>query len=276
MQDMMRIMTFNIRQDKGNDGLDNWVHRKDHAASMLDFHRVDVCGMQEAMINQVKDLEKRLPDYDWIGVGREDGAKEGEYAPIFYNRNLLEVMEQGTFWLSETPELCGSIGWDADCTRIASWGHFINKETGKAFWLINTHLDHMGQVARLKSVALLFDKIQSFESSEPIILMGDFNAVVSSDVYAALTSEVNGLADTAVMSRSKSHGPSFTFHGFKGNDLMTLDQRRRGGDRELLSPIDYIFVNNEVDVLHHGVLADQWDGRFPSDHMPVVADVIMK
>jgi len=258
-------MSFNIRYDNPSDGLNAWENRKDLVAKTISFHDVDICGLQEVLDHQLQNLAELLPEYEWIGVGRDDGAKEGEYAHIFYRSERLQLLESGFFWLSETPEIAGSFGWDAACTRIVTWGKFSTRTTHEEFYFFNTHFDHRGQMAREKSAALLLEEIESKTSFEPVFVTGDFNCTDKDKPYSILTSAQNegsSLQDTQFLSQNGHYGGTQTFNGFNPD----------------LRPnhiIDFIFVRHTGPVLSHGIIADRWDGRFVSDHYPVLAEVIV-
>lgn len=261
----LNIMSFNIRYDNPNDGKNVWANRKDLVAQTISFHEVDILGLQEVLDHQLQNLTEMLPEYDWIGVGRDDGAKEGEYAPVFFRSGHLELLENGFFWLSETPEIAGSFGWDAACTRIVTWGKFSIRTTGKEFYFFNTHFDHVGKVAREKSAELILEKIESMTSFEPVIVTGDFNCTNMDKPYFILTSAQNkgtSLKDTQTLSQNGHYGGTQTFNGFNP----TLRPNHT---------IDFIFVRNIGPVLSHGIIADLWDGRFVSDHYPVLAKVVV-
>ena len=264
----LRIMSFNIRYDNPGDGDDAWPHRKDIAASMIRFHGADIAGLQEALKHQVDDLAERLPEYAWFGVGRDDGREAGEYMAVFYRKDRLELLEQATFWLSETPEKPG-MGWDAACNRVVTWGHFSDRATGKTFYHFNTHFDHRGETARRESAKLLLTQIREIAGNAPITVTGDFNAQPSSEPIVIITGGLAGdastkLIDSRTVSRHGHHGPSGTWSGFTSAG--------KPGDE----PIDYVFIKNKVTVLQHGTLSDTFDGRFPSDHMPVLAVVTIQ
>jgi len=261
----LNIMSFNIRYDNPGDGLNAWGNRKDIVAQTISFHDVDICGLQEVLDHQLQDLVGILPEYDWIGVGREDGAKKGEYTPVFFRSDRLQLLESGFFWLSETPEIAGSFGWDAACTRIVTWGKFSMRPTDMEFYFFNTHFDHVGQVAREKSAELLLEKIESMIFLEPVFVTGDFNCTNKDKAYSILTSgqgEKSKLQDTQILSQNGHYGGTQTFNGFN----------------QVLRPnfiIDFIFVRHTGSVLNHGIFADRWDGRFVSDHYPVYAEVVI-
>lgn len=278
----VRTMTFNIRQENDIDGENGWSYRKEKVSSMIKFHHVDIVGMQEAFYSQIEDLTRLLPEYDYIGVGREDGHKLGEFVPIFYKKDKYELLDSGFFWLSENPDISGSIGWDAACERVTTWGKFLDKQQEQTFYFFNTHFDHVGKVAVVESAYLILDKIKELTDDNPIILTGDFNDISTSEAYKTLISKVdktgksidNFLVDTESISENGHHGPSFTFHDFMANKLFVKEERLSMEDSyDFLAPIDFIFVNKYIKVLTHGILADNWDGKFPSDHMPIVSDI---
>lgn len=261
-----RVMSFNIRLNTAGDGPNAWPYRKDLVASMLHLHRPDVVGLQEALPAQVDDLAARLPDFAWVGVGRDDGARQGEFAAIFYRRSRLTLLDQGTFWLSETPDVPGSLGWDAACIRIATWAKVRDTATDTTFFFYNTHFDHRGEKARNESARLLLKDAYMRAGATPVVVVSDLNCDEGAPAYRLLTGGTVDiplrLQDAKVHSALPHHGPSGTFHAFTG---------------ELRERIDYIFVSECIYVLRHATLADYWDGRrYPSDHMPVLADVALK
>jgi endonuclease/exonuclease/phosphatase family metal-dependent hydrolase len=264
----IRVMSFNIRYNNPADGENAWPNRKDMVASMIQFYETDLVGIQEALKEQMDDLAKLLPNYEWLGVGRDDGKKAGEYSAILYRQDRLADLQHGTFWLAETPEIAGSMGWDAACVRIVTWAKFQDLKTGKAFYHFNTHFDHIGEKARHESAKLLLQKIGEITKGEPVIVTGDFNATENSLAYEMLTkggiddnpqSLSRPLIDAKNVSTHAHHGPNWTFHGFE----TAVDRPR----------IDYIFISKNVQVERHGVLSDRWNGRYPSDHLPVLAEL---
>lgn len=251
------VMTFNIRLNLPSDGDNAWPNRKDRAASMVQFYEPDLLGVQEAFKGQVQDLAMRLPAYDWVGVGRDDGQEAGEYMAIFYLKSRFKVLEGNTFWLSEHPERPG-LGWDAAYNRVVTWARFEDQLTGHEFYHFNTHFDNEGAVARHESAKLLLNKMISIGGKIPLILTGDFNCFPDSEPHEILTGS-SLLADSRLISQSPHHGPTRTMNRF---DLASLNTKE--------PPIDYIFVTPQFSVLKHGTLSDTFDGYFPSDHMPVL------
>ncbi len=262
----MIVMTYNIRYagDEKIDGINAWSKRKQMVASMIRFHHADLIGVQEALINQLNDLTELLPEYKWIGVGRDDGKMAGEFSAILYKKDRFELLEDSTFWLSPTPNV-PSKGWDAALPRISTWGKFKDKNSGKTFYYFNTHFDHMGELARVNSAKLLHNKAAELMNF-PIIISGDFNAVPHSQPYQTMTdtSKMNQIFyDSRAISKFGVYGSNISFNDFGKN----------------VKPgyiIDYIFVNNKIDVYLHGIVGDTFYGHYPSDHMPVISEIRIK
>lgn len=256
----INFMTFNIRYNTEKDGINKWDNRKDRAAEMVKFYEADFCGMQEALIGQINDLQERLPDYEHFGLGRNDGKEKGEFSPIFYNKTKFKLLKQETFWLSETPEK-PSKGWDANLPRIVTWGYFKDLKSRAKFYVFNTHYDHIGKVARAESSKLILKKIKEIAGNENAILMGDFNATPSDEPIKII---LEGLTESSKLSLTPHFGPESTFNGFESKEQ---DNRR----------IDYVFVNNpELKVFKHATLTNTWAGLFASDHHPVLAVISLK
>lgn len=254
----LRVMTFNIRYDEPRDGANAWPKRKQMVASMIRFYNADLVGVQEALKGQLDDLETLLPEYSWMGVGRADGKTSGEYSAIFYRNSRFKSLESSTFWLSETPNV-PSTGWDAALPRIVTWARFKDLATGKTFFHFNTHFDHRGEKARTESARLLLNQISQTAQSLPVVVTGDFNFTESADGYQLLKS---ALKDGRYAAQHGHHGPTSTF-----NDFKALVPERK---------IDYVFVKGNIRIVQHGVLSDTWDGRFPSDHFPVLAEIVIQ
>lgn len=257
----LKVMTFNIRLNTASDSLNAWPYRKDLVASQVLFHDVDILGVQEALNDQMLDLQSRLPQYHSIGGGREDGKTKGEYSAIFYNTQRIKVLSNGMFWLSQTPDVPGSIGWDAAITRIVTWTQCKDLQTRKLFFVFNTHFDHMGKIARRESARLLINKVKEISGPLPAIVMGDFNAEPSDEpIQEILKSEI--VKDSKALSQSGHYGPTGSFNAFKNKEIN--DQ-----------PIDYIFLKGSWKVKKHGTLSQSWQGRFASDHFAILAHLAM-
>ncbi len=265
----LRIMTFNIRYDEPRDKENAWPKRKDLVASLIRFHRADLVGVQEALKRQLDDLSSLLPEYARIGVGRDDGKEGGEFSAVLYRKTRFTPLDSSTFWLSETPDV-PSKGWDAAFPRIVTWVKLRDRQTGKIFFHFNTHFDHRGTRAREESARLLLHRIHLTARQFPLVVTGDFNFTESTDGYQILTGKSteqpaapqSALRDARYLSQHGHYGPSSTFNEFKG----LIPDRK----------IDYVFVKGRVRVLQHGVLSDMWDGRYPSDHLPVLAEVVIE
>ena len=256
----LNVMSFNIRYNTPKDSLDAWPLRKDNVAAQILFHDVHLLGVQEALHGQMTDLQERLPRFKYKGVGRDDGKEKGEYSAIFYDTTRLQALQSKTFWLSETPEVAGSKGWDAQITRIVTWARFRDRKTKKVFYVFNTHFDHLGQVARRESALLLKRKVQEIAGNAPVIIMGDFNARPAEDPIVMLKDRKDplGFIDTKDVSATGHYGPSGTFNGFRSREVD--DQ-----------PIDFIFIKGKWKVLRHASISQTWEGRFASDHFAVMA-----
>jgi endonuclease/exonuclease/phosphatase family metal-dependent hydrolase len=246
-------MTFNIRWDNPNDGQDAWPYRAEWASDVIGASGASVVGLQEALRHQIDTLASRLPAYAWIGVGRDDGMDGGEFAPIFYRTDELELIDWTTVWLSETPADTGSVGWDAALPRVATLARF-RRQDSSILSVANVHFDHVGQIARRESAALLASLLASGsgEAGSPEILMGDFNVVDTTAAYVVLAA--SGLTDAFRAAGSPAPIPTFT--GF--------DTQGTPGGR-----IDYVFVRNAA-VGSYRALDERRNGRFVSDHRPVI------
>ena len=261
----LNVMTFNIRMDTKEDGANQWSNRKDLAADLVKFHSVDLFGAQEVLNHQLNDLLTRLPEYAYIGVGREDGKTKGEYAAIFYKKDRFVLEDSGNFWLAEDINAVGKKGWDAACERVATWGIFKDKESGKKFFFLNTHLDHMGKVARHEGASLVLDEAHKLAKGLPVIVTGDFNATPDDDPIQVLTDKNDPRHITHSREiASLKYGPEWTFH-----DYGRIPNEKREW-------IDYIFVKGDIKVLRNGVLTDTLNNLYPSDHCPVMATLIIQ
>lgn len=263
-QDYLNVMTFNIRYNTPADSLNSWPLRKDFAASQIMFHEVGLLGVQEALLGQINDLKERLPGFESVGVARDDGKEKGEFSAIIYNTKRLQLIKSGNFWLSETPDIPGSKGWDAAYPRMVTWARFRDLNTKKEFFFFNTHFDHMGKIARKESAKLLMAKVNEMVGTMPTIITGDFNAKPEDEPIKLLANAQDPLAftDAKKISQTPHYGPTGTFTGFQSKEVDEF-------------PIDYIFLRNKVKVLKHATLSQTWQGRFSSDHFPVYARLII-
>ena len=261
----IQVMSFNLRLNVASDSADAWPYRREAAAEII--RDADLVGVQEAQPEMLEELRERLPGFSRIGVGR-DADRGGEHSAILYRTDRFELLDEGTFWLSETPEVPGSTGWDAALPRIATWGRFRDRQTGTAFLHVNTHFDHVGEEARRESARLLVARTAALAGDLPVLLTGDFNATDDSDVYRTLT-EGTGLRDARLATEAPPTGPAATWNAFGS---APLDRR-----------IDLVFVRGPAHVQAFATL-DQTIGtvlgtdsaRLPSDHYPVVATVTLE
>lgn len=257
---------YNIRYANSNDAKmgNAWSERVPRITSLANYESWDVIAMQEVLHSQLQDLRKGLKDYDYVGVGRDDGATKGEYAPIFYKKNRIRCINHGTFWLSETPEEIGSTGWDAALPRICTWAYVEDKSTKWKFYIFNLHLDHKGLEARVQSARLVLKKIEEMCGDAPFVLTGDFNVNQHSDVYAELMKS-GKLFDTFHKSRHRM-AENGTYNSFEPESW--TDNR-----------IDHIFVSKQFSVQRYGILTpfywtkkgrkDEYIVRHLSDHYPI-------
>lgn len=254
----LKLITYNIRLDIASDGENSWFNRREYLCSQLAFYEPDVFGIQEALPNQVTDISTFLPKYNYAGIGR-DGIGKGESSNIFFKKDKFKLLEQNTFWLSETPEIA-SKGWDAALNRICAYVLLTDKKTKQTFWVFNTHLDHMGVLARTNSISLILSKISELNTkNHPVIFMGDFNSEPTEERIVNLK---NRMIDSQDISEQKLLGPEGTFNGFKHNEAVT-------------KRIDYIFLSKEsnLKVKKYAILSDSKNLKYPSDHLPVYIEI---
>ncbi len=258
----LKTMTFNIRYDNTMDSINPWQIRKEWVTELLEKYDANVLGLQEALQHQMKYIAEKLPQYDWVGVGRDDGQTKGEYVPILYKKEHFELLDHNHFWLSKSPEEIGSKSWGA-LRRMVTWAKLKDKRNDETFFVFNTHFDHYSKKARRKSADLLLEYVNNITQGTFAIVMGDFNALPHTKPYRKLAL---ALKDTHHLSIDVQRSSIFTFHGF-GSDRM--DKYRT---------IDYIFLTDSepVKVLKHSVIIDEWHGKYPSDHFPVLATMQWK
>ena len=225
------VGTYNIRYNNPNDEKEGnaWTQRCSHLCDFINFEQPEIFGTQEVLVDQLHDLMKGLDNYGYIGVGRDDGKEKGEYAAIFYKKNQLSLLDSGNFWLSPTPERA-SLGWDAACIRICTWGKFQDKVSGKQFYFFNTHMDHVGTVARRESARLILKRINQLSKGLPTILTGDFNVDQTDEIYQIFSN--SGVLRDCYTNALQRMTPTGTW-----NDFMQ-DSRSK-------SRIDHIFVSSD-------------------------------
>lgn len=278
----MLVGSYNIRYKNSGDSIngDLWPKRCQVMCDQVNFMSPDIFGAQEVLHGQLIDMLACLNGYDYIGVGRDDGAAAGEYAAIFYRTDRLRLLDYGNFWLSESPDTPG-LGWDAACVRICTWGRFAGQTAtdNDAFYFFNTHMDHVGVIARREAAKLIVSKIREIAQGAPVILTGDFNVDQNDEIYVIFTE--SGLLKDSYLATRQRFAENGTFNSFNP-DLYTE------------SRIDHIFISPETDVYSYGVLTDgywqpniessdtikghdapqqinfsKYTRRLPSDHYPV-------
>lgn len=253
------VATYNLRYNEPQDSINAWPNRKDWVRDLIRFYDFDLFGTQEGLIGQITYLAQ-MEEYDYVGVGRDDGATAGEHSAIFYKKERFDLLDNGDFWLSETPDM-PSIGWDAPShKRICSWAKMKDKHTGKEFCFFSVHFDHRGVEARVESAKLILRKIDEIAQGMTTLFVGDLNSRPDSEAVAILD---KGLNDAYKITKAPPYGPEGTSNGFNW-------------DRKNASRIDYIYATNDVEVLKYGVLTDSREQRFPSDHFPVMAKINIK
>lgn len=254
----LRVATYNIRYNTPNDGVNAWPNRKEWVKALIRYHRFDLFGVQEALRGQLNDLAE-MPEFAFVGKGRDDGKEAGEHSAIFYRKNRFMLLQTGDFWLSETPDRPGK-GWDATCcNRICSWARFQDQTTGKPFYFFSVHFDHQGVEARRQSGKLMVQKIREIAGNAPTICVGDLNSLPDTEQVQTMQALLN---DAYRVTAMPPYGPVGTFNGFKF-------------DAPMKDRIDYIFVSKGAKVLDYAVLTDARDQRYPSDHQPVVSQVVL-
>ena len=286
-QDLV-VGSYNIRNSNSGDARNGngWERRCPVICDQVEWVGFDVFGLQEVKHNQLEDMLAGLPDYDYEGVGRDDGKQAGEYSPILYKKERFKKLEGGTFWISETPEKVGVKGWDAALPRICSYVHLQDKVTKKRFWFFNLHMDHIGVEARREGAKLIAKKITEMCGKEPAFVSGDFNVDQHNEAYRTILN--TGILYDSYEVADKKFATTGTFNSFDSN-LFTE------------SRIDHIFVTEHVTVNNYAVLTDgywtpneksgksrkgeaapqeidfsPYEHRCPSDHYPIAAKITFK
>ena len=253
----LKVMSYNIRLGVGKDGSNSWEFRAPATIEMISVQRPDVFGVQEAYDFQIEYVTQNCKEYGVVGIGREDGVKKGEHMSVFWNKRTVKLIKWGTFWLSETPEV-PSKGWDADCKRTATWALMKDKKTGKKFYFVNTHLDHIGAKAQKNGLKLIVDRIDSINpEGYPMVLTGDFN--ITPDHTALLDLE-------AKMQCTRTIAP------------VTDDMNTCNGwsDKKTRLIIDYIYVSGFQSCLEYKTVTDKYaDIPFISDHYPIISRLVL-
>lgn len=252
----VKLMSYNIRYDNKWDKENNWEFRKEKIVQLIKHYNPSIVGIQEGLINQVDYLDSSLVNYNFIGVGREDGIDKGEFSAIYYDTLQFRVIENSTFWFSETPDTI-SKGWDAALERICTYGIFEKYDSKRRFLVLNVHFDHVGIKAREKSSELLLKYINRINLNDyPVVLMGDFNSTPKEVPIVIIKSK---LKDGLEISKNPFYGPIGTFNGFQ--------------NKEIFRRIDYVFTQN-LNVLSYTHIDDRLNNnRYISDHLPILIAV---
>ena len=268
----LNVMSFNIRYGTARDGVNIWPNRRAAVVQLIRDYQPDLIGLQEALRFQLDELAEALPEYAEIGVGRDDAKQRGEYSAIFYRKSRFTVVEQSTFWLSDTPEIPGSKSWGNGITRICTYAKFTDQQNAyQPFYLFNTHFDHQSANARLQSAKLILTRIQQrADLTAPVILTGDFNAGEDSPPMQHLLKKRDDGTAAPLLDTYRQIHPTATnvgtFNGFKG----TSDRGK----------IDYVlFEPGKFETITADIIRDSYHPigqpaetrRYPSDHYPVWA-----
>jgi endonuclease/exonuclease/phosphatase family metal-dependent hydrolase len=254
----LTVMSFNIRYGTANDGDNHWLKRREQLFALLRQQQADVIGLQEALHGQIEEILRAVPGYAYVGVGRSDGRQAGEYAAIVYRAARLQARRSDTFWFSDTPGVVKSTSWGNQIERICTWAFFEDRE-GPAFYAYNVHLDHISQPSRERSVALLLERVRARDPKAPAVVTGDFNAGEANPAARAMLSVFQD-SFRILHPDAREAG---TFNGFKYGQT--------GGDK-----IDFVFVEPGTEVLAAEIVRASTDGRYPSDHFPVTAQIRLR
>lgn len=252
----LKIISFNIRYNSWNniDDANGWPFRKEAVVNMILQEHPDAIGLQEALVDQLLYLDSSLPTYRRVGVGRDDGKEGGEFMAIYYDTTRLEYVGYNTYWLSETPEV-PSFGWDAACRRTVTTLKLRDRHSGEEFVYLNTHLDHVGMVARAESAKFIASTIKDFPTDLPVILGGDMNSTIDDTIFN--TFYANGLQSAKELSGSESNDITYNAFG-KGEG----------------SAIDHFFVRN-AKVSTYNTLTADYGAPYISDHYPIAITILL-
>jgi len=268
---IIRLMSFNILVDKRTDTPYFWEYRRCQIAALLKYYNPDIFCLQEALEHQKEYLAEYFQEYEGFGVGRSDGKIDGEQVPIFHRKNMFKLKAQGHFWLSETPHIAGSIGWDAKCPRTVVWKQLQHEAMKQPFIIANTHYDHKGKIANKNSAKVLQQELSSIDSRCTKLLCGDFNSSEETTAYKEILS--CGFSDSSKGKEVVCYGMPFTYHRFLmeqyKTDLLSIQQE----NERVFRTIDHVFHLGGIKVHRYSILGDNQLGMYPSDHFPVLCDI---
>lgn len=267
----IRLMTFNILVDRRTDKPYSWEYRRNQIVALLKYYNPDIFCLQEALEHQKDYLAKCFPQYECFGIGRNDGKIDGEQVPIFHRKNMFKLKAQGHFWLSETPHIAGSIGWDAKCPRTVIWKQLHHETMKQPFIIANTHYDHIGKIANKNSAKVLQHELSSIEPRGITLLCGDFNSSEQTPAYKEILS--CGFTDSSTAKEVVCYGMPFTYHRFLMDQYKTDLFRIQQEHDRVFRTIDHVFHCGEIKILRYGILGDNRSGIYPSDHCPVLCDI---
>jgi endonuclease/exonuclease/phosphatase family metal-dependent hydrolase len=259
---VVKVMTFNLRTSLAKDN-HPWSKRWAVVKQMVEQEKPDVIGTQEGTSSQLSELKVGLPSYQWIGEGRE-GGKYGEFVAIFYREDRLKPLQQGNFWLSETPDKPGSQSWGSAYPRMATWILFEDLANQKQFYVLNTHLDDKSETAREKGAELIARTVNAWDPKIPVIITGDFNSYIQESAGRVLTTQ-GQMKDAFREAAEKINDHLGTFHHY-------INVQTGGG---IQKRIDYIFFRGNISVKKSEIVTFHINGQYPSDHFPVTADIVL-
>jgi endonuclease/exonuclease/phosphatase family metal-dependent hydrolase len=265
---VLKVMSYNLRLDTPYDSVNQWPNRTDKVVALITKYNPDIIGVQEALHHQLQDLLKKLPEYSYCGVGRDDGKEQGEYSAILFRNSRFGLLGSQTKWLSETMDIPGSKSWDAAITRIFTYARLFDRETKKEFVMANTHFDHIGKTARFMSSMAIKAYFAGMEGGAnidntgarieiPIIVSGDFNSEPTEEPYLNMINEE--MKDFIFYDSRPATSTAGTFCGFKVGGIPC-------------KTIDFIFHTKEWVARNYQVITDNDGTYYPSDHLPVLVD----
>jgi endonuclease/exonuclease/phosphatase family metal-dependent hydrolase len=270
--DSFRIMSFNIRYGSADDKENAWDLRKDLVFDIINEYQPQLAGVQEALYFQLEEIIQKLPEYAFIGVGRDDGKKEGEFSAILYLKDRYDVISHDTFWLSDTPGTINSKTWGNTLPRIVTWAKLEDTELNKQLYMFNTHFDHKSQPSREKSAQLIVKKVLARETAGiPAVITGDFNAGEYNSVIRYMV-EDQGITMSTGESLTNPQPFKDTFRT-RHPEAVKVGTANRFEGYSVGEKIDYIFVSGHLSITGATIIRDNDHGRYPSDHFPITADL---
>jgi endonuclease/exonuclease/phosphatase family metal-dependent hydrolase len=259
------IMTLNIKFDNPGDGINAWIHRLPLMEVYMKKMKPDIVGMQENLYHQNEDLLRVMPGYAYIGKGRDDGEKGGEFSPVFYRTDRFTLLETGQLWLSETPDIPGSIGWEAILPRVVSWALLKEIESNTNLYVFNTHYSHVSDLARRKSMEFMSEQIKNIAGDNKVIVTGDFNITKGSELYYDMLAHLyrnNRLQNVELIAENPVVDAKSSFNAFRHDTSPRV--------------IDYIFVDHHFEVIEYAIDRVKDGDVYISDHWPVWTRIRIK